>query len=206
MNTLYKLFLGEFLLHEEFVHKLLVCLRDRLGHCRAQTRDTVLGRGHLYLGRNALLIIFVCLHGQEVYVSLNGTVLIIRYDYRAYGRTENGLHLRKYSVKVAVLDLHTGDRHHTSLVAFSRELVGFYRTGTYSILAVYGDDNALCGADTLVQTADKIKLTGSVDNVDFDIVPGHIGNRCVYRNFTLDFLRIEIAYCIALGGVSHSVG
>ncbi len=110
------------------------------------------------------------------------------------------------AVEVAVLNLHAGDRQHARLVLLYGKIVCLYRAGANPVLSVYGYYDALRRAYALMHTAYKVKLTGSVDNVDLRVKPHSIRYGSIYRDFSADLLRVEIADGVTVGCIAHSVG
>ena len=178
VKSLYYLGLGEVLalVFKVAHHKLFVRFGYSLSHCGTQTFQTVFRRRHGYFGRYAV-VISICLHFKQVYVAFNGAVLVKGNDYGAYGRTELRLKLLKALVEVAVFFFHTGDNEHCRLAVLYRLSVSLYGADLNAVLCGKRYYNAFCGADSFVKSCSKIKLTGSIENIYFNVFPLAVSKR-----------------------------
>ena len=178
VKSLYYLGLGEVLalVFKVAHHKLFVRFGYSLSHCGTQTFQTVFRRRHGYFGRYAV-VISICLHFKQVYVAFNGAVLVKGNYYGAYRRTELRLKFLKALVEVAVFFFHTGDNEHCRFAVFYCLSVCFYSADLNTVLCGKRYYNAFCGADSFIKSCGKIKLTGSIENIYFNVFPLAVSKR-----------------------------
>ncbi len=99
-----------------------------------------------------------------------------------------------YNVTIRnLIDIHICYKEHARQMIFLTDFPCLLGSGLNAGLGADNDDRTVCNRNGLFHLTDKIKISGSIQNVELVIIPLNRNHRGVNRNLTLLFLLGKIA-------------
>ena len=193
-------FLGEGFISEEFFHKLVSSVGNGFVHCRANFFKAVVGR-HINFACFALCVKFKCLFCDHVYINIAN-----RNGYRADAIAEFAFQAFKCFIEIGVFLIHFRNEKRFCFFSFGCKLPSFFSADKHAGFCGKSNDYCVSGAYSFVESAGKVKQSGSVDYVYLNAVVLKRSNSGGNGNFTFNFFRVKVANGIAVGNVAKTVG
>ena len=205
------LFGGEFLTCEVALHICLICLRNSLDQSVSRDGQVL----HDIIRNLALFIIrelgeAAALHLYDVGEADKLLVLTDRNLERSDLSSELLLQLEKELTEAGLVIIHVGHEDHARKVVLLAHIPCLDGTRLDACLAVYDDNGCICYAGCLFHFADKIKITRSIQDINFksSVFTLELQRDHGSRNgkLSLDFFFIIIADRIPFRNASKSLG
>ena len=198
---------GDFFAAEVLFHQIVRGLGDGFEqHVAVFVSDRLEFFGNRGFFRNALLVVNDRAHVDEVQKADD----LVAFDHgnqdRTDGNAERFAQLRVNALEASFTVIELVDVERTRNACILSLLPGKLRTDFDTGLTVNDDHGSVRNAHRLVNFTDKVKVTGSIEQVDLDAVPHNGSNGGRYGKSALDFFVIIVADGVAVGRIAQTVG
>ena len=189
---------------EVTVHEFLRCLGDRLHQRIAVLREII-----LQIVRYRAFICFLSFIAEallldDIDISDKLAVLpdrqIERRDFLAIVCDQILDHL----MIGHVVDIHIRDPEHSGDIEFLAQIPGLLCSYLHAVLPGDHDHGGVRHTQGLLHLSDEVKISGSVENIDFVFIPLERKDRCIDGNSPLLFQLVKIRDGVAVCDLPHS--
>ena len=203
LDALDELFLGEGLLHEEFLHEFLAGLGHLLGELCQVLLAALLGLG----GEGGRVALGVA-GGAAQKIDQADALVALHHgeDQGDDGVAEGGAHIVDHLIIVGVILVHLGDVEHGGHVGVLEGLPGLLGAHGDAALGREDDEAGVSHAEGLDDLAGKVEEAGVVQEVNLAAFKIHRNDRSGNGVFPLDFLGIKVRNGVAVGDGAQAVG
>ncbi len=202
-DTYNNFFRGELFTGEVFFKHFITCFSNSLIDSCSQTFKSVTHVGNGYNSSFAVYI-FISLVFKKIDIAVSLTVNDIGNDNRAYRRTKRRFQAFKYTIESCTLIAETVDKENLCKTSFISSFYSLFRADTDTVLAGNSDKHGISSSCSLIQSALKVKESGSVDDIDFLSFPLNGSYTSLYRGFSFDFLSVKVADSVSVTYFSES--
>ncbi len=141
---------------------------------------------------------------DDVHITGQGAAFVDRKDERRDLLAEALLQSLHDLVIVDIVHIHIGDIDHTGKRELLAQIPGALRTGLDAGLAGHNDDGRVGNIDSLFHFTDKIKVAGSIQDVDLAVLPLDRQKRRADRKSSLLLLLGEVADSVLVLDSAHT--
>ena len=104
----------------------------------------------------------------------------------------------------SIVIVHIGDKEHARKISLLTEFPCLLGTDCDAVLTGDNDDSGICNTCSLLYFADKVEISGCIENIDLDFIPLYRDNTRADREFSFDFFLIVVADGISVCHGTHT--
>ena len=207
VDSVYCFLIRDLFFIKEFVEKNVVCLCDRF-----KKHIAVFGclvhkcRIDVYVFSSAVIRVPDTLHFDKVNEALDLTVDGLRNNHRAYAYAVLFLKLIENACEACFGVIELVDKECLGYAGFGGIIPCEVRTDLNASLRVNRDDSAVCNSYSFLDLTNEIKITGSVYNIDLNVVPYKWSDRCGKRITSLYFFGVVVTNCVSVCNLAETIG